>query len=213
MPFSPHPLWPVPLRVDVSCLSQLAPYLESINRYPPLHPPGAFFATISVTTARTVPIINVHTAWRQPQDILHICVCEPGAPFASTGAILIGSAHNRFAEIVINQGTFLMTVCFRTCPQNRPATSMETDHLCDELCQESVELVPGAQVYERGNVTVSYLNSRTFLICILHCMFFPLGLASYTEDRYTFSLGPRSFSLSPIPEGDPTPVPVLLFAS
>ena len=44
-------------------------------------------------------------------------------------------------------------------------------------------------------------------------MFFPLGLASYTEDHYTFSLGPCSFSLSPVPEGDPTPVPVLLFAS
>ena len=44
-------------------------------------------------------------------------------------------------------------------------------------------------------------------------MFFPLGLASYTEDQYTFVLGPHSFSLAPVPEGKPTPVPVLLFTS
>ena len=62
-------------------------------------------------------------------------------------------------------------------------------------------------------VTVSYLNGCTFLICVLHCLFFPLGLASYMEDQYTFMLGPCSFSLAPIPEGEPTPVPVILFAS
>ena len=62
-------------------------------------------------------------------------------------------------------------------------------------------------------VTISYLSVCTFLICVLRCMFFPLGLASYMEDQYTFTLGPRSFSLAPIPEGEPTPVPVLLFAS
>ena len=90
---------------------------------------------------------------------------------------------------------------------------MEMEHLCDKLRQESIELMPGARVYERGNVMVSYLNGCTFLICVLHCLFFPLGLASYTEDQYTFMLGPSSFFLVSIPEGKPTPVPVLLFAS
>ena len=64
-----------------------------------------------------------------------------------------------------------------------------------------------------GFVMVSYLDSCTFLICVLHCLFFPLGLASYTEDCYTFTLGPCSFSLAPVPEGKPTPVPILLFTS
>ena len=162
---------------------------------------------------RTAPITNAHIAWRRPQDILHICVCGPGAPFASIGAILIGSAHNDFAEIVINQDTFLMTVHFQTCPQNRHLTSTEMEHLCDELQLESIELMPGAQVYKRGNVTISYLGGCTFLLCVLHCTFFPLGLALYTEDHYTFTLGFRSFSFSLVPEGEPTPVPVLLFAS
>ena len=54
-------------------------------------------------------------------------------------------------------------------------------------------------------VTVSYLNGCTFLLCVLHCLFFPLGLASYIEDQYTFMLGPHSFFLMP--------VPVLLFTS
>ena len=87
------------------------------------------------------------------------------------------------------------------------------EHLCDELRQESIELVPGARVYERGNVTVSYLDGCTFLICVLCCLFFPLGLALYTEDRYTFMLGPHSLSLAPVPEGKPTPVSILLFTS
>ena len=87
------------------------------------------------------------------------------------------------------------------------------EHLCDELRQESIELVPGALVYERDNVTVSYLDSCTFLVCVLCCLLFPLGLALYTEDRYTFTLGPHSLSLAPVPEGEPTPVPVFLFVS
>ena len=72
---------------------------------------------------------------------------------------------------------------------------METEHLCEELQQESVELVPGARVYERGNVTVSYLDSYTFLICISCSCLFSLELTSYMEDHYTFTLGPHSFSL------------------
>ena len=56
---------------------------------------------------------------------------------------------------------------------------------------------------KRGNVTISYLDGCTFLICVLYCMFFSLGLVSYTEDCYTFMLGPHSFSLSPVPEGKP----------
>ena len=62
-------------------------------------------------------------------------------------------------------------------------------------------------------VTVSYLSNTTFLLCVLHCLFFPLGLASYMEDQYTFTLGPHSFSLSPVPEDEPTLIPLLLFAS
>ena len=62
-------------------------------------------------------------------------------------------------------------------------------------------------------VTVSYLGDTLFLLCVLRCLFFPLALASYMEDRYTFTLGPRSFSLSPVPEGEPIPVPLLLFTS
>ena len=72
-----------------------------------------------VTIARIAPITNVPTVLRMPQDILHICVCRPDAPFASIGAIPIGFAHNNFVEIVINQATFQMTVHLQTCPWNR----------------------------------------------------------------------------------------------
>ena len=43
--------------------------------------------------------------------------------------------------------------------------------------------------------------------------FFPLGLTLYTKDYYTFTLGSCSFALKPVPVGDPTHVPVLLFTS
>ena len=64
-----------------------------------------------------------------------------------------------------------------------------------------------------SSVMISYLDGCTFLLCVLCCLFFPLGLTLYLEDQYVFSLGPHSFSLSPIPEGNPTPVPALLFTS
>ena len=33
------------------------------------------------------------------------------------------------------------------------------------------------------------------------------------EDQYTFSLDPCSFNLTPVPLGNPTPVPISLFSS
>ena len=164
---------------------------------------------LMVTIKRTVQ----PTAMRWLQNIHYICVYGPSAPFVSVGAIPIRFAHSDFAEIVINQATFQMTVHLQTCPQNSPPTSTKTEHLCDKLRQESVELVPGAQMYKRDNVTVSYLDGCTFLICVLHSQFFPLGLVLYTEDQYIFILDPYSFALMPVPEGDPTPIPLLLFTS
>ena len=54
-------------------------------------------------------------------------------------------------------------------------------------------LVPGAQVYKRGNVTVSYLDGYEFVICMSHCLFFPLGPISFIEDQYTFTLDVTEF--------------------
>ena len=62
-------------------------------------------------------------------------------------------------------------------------------------------------------VTVSYLDDCSLLICVSHCHFLPLGLTTFTEERYTFTLGPYSLSLAPFPEDTPTPVPPLLFSS
>ena len=122
----------------------------------------------------------------------NICVCTPSALFVSIGAIAIRHAHADCVEIVINQATFQLIVHFQTCPRNKLPTSMETEHHCDLLKEESVLLVPGAQVYERGNVMISYLTDSNFLLCVFHCTLFPLGLTSFTEDQYTFSLGPCS---------------------
>ena len=128
-----HLSWLAPLKEGESWHSLPRHYLVYINCYLPCLPLGAFFATISVTTMRTAPVTRVPTASRRPQDILHICACEPGAPFASIGAIPIESAHNDFVEIVINQATFQMTVHLQTCSQSRQTTSLEMDHLCDKL--------------------------------------------------------------------------------
>ena len=60
---------------------------------------------------------------------------------------------------------------------------------------------------------VSYLDGCTFLLCVSRYTFFSLGLTLYTKDRYTFTLGFCSFALKPVPVGNPTPVPLLLFTS
>ena len=178
------------LKEDGSWPLQPKHYPVSIYLPLPLLPLSAFFATISVIIRRTAQNTNALIATRWPQDIHHICACGPSAPFVSVGAIPTKHAHNDFVEIVINQATFQMTVCFQTRPRTKPLISTEMEHLCDKLRRESIVLVPGARVYERGNVTVSYLDSHSFLICISHCHFLPLGLTTFTEDRYTFTLGP-----------------------
>ena len=63
------------------------------------------------------------------------------------------------------------------------------------------------------SIMVSYLDGHTFLISVSHCQFFPLGITSYMEDHYAFTLDPHSFFLKPVPVGNPTPVPLLLFTS
>ena len=91
--------------------------------------------------------------------------------------------------------------------------SLETEHPCDLLKEQSLDLKPGAQVYKRGNVTIDYLYRASFLLIRTTQRMLPLGLCQYLEDRYVFSLGPRCFSFAPFPQDAPTPVPLLLFAS
>ena len=91
--------------------------------------------------------------------------------------------------------------------------SLETEHPYDLLKEQSLDLEPGARVYERGNVTIDYLYGASFLLIRTTQHMFPLGLCQYLEDRYVFSLGPHCFSFAPFPEDAPTPVPLLLFPS
>ena len=95
MPCSQHPLSPGPLREDRSWCLPLKPCLMSTYPLPLLLPCSAFFATILVITERTAQNTNVPTASRWLQDIHHICVCGPNAPFASVGAIPIRLAPSR----------------------------------------------------------------------------------------------------------------------
>ena len=91
--------------------------------------------------------------------------------------------------------------------------SSETVHPYEALRERSIDLEPGARVYERGNVMIDYLSGSSFLLCYSYRRMFPLGLYQYLEDRYVFSLGPQTFSLVPFPQDAPTPVPLLLFSS
>ena len=60
---------------------------------------------------------------------------------------------------------------------------------------------------------IDYLEGTSFLLCHSYRHMLPLGLCQYLKDQYVFSLGPQSFSLAPLPQDTPTPVPLLLFAS
>ena len=134
-------------------------------------------------------------------------------PFASVGDIPTELAQAACAEIAINLGTLQMTVHFLILPRNRRPTSLETAPPYELLREQSIDLEPGAQVYERGNVMIDYLSGTSFLLCCSYCRMLPLGLCQYLEDWYVFSLGPQSFSLTPFPPDAPTPVPLLLFVS
>ena len=63
------------------------------------------------------------------------------------------------------------------------------------------------------DVTIDYVEGTSVLLCCSYRRMFPLGLCQYLEDRYVFSLGPQHFSLVPVSQDAPTPVPLLLFPS
>ena len=213
MPSSEVPLPSLPQEVAASSAPLRRPYPGCFLNPPPRPTPSAFFATIEVTTERTVHPTNVRIATRWLLDTLHICVCGQGAPFVSIGDIPTRFVLDKGAEIAINQDTLQMTVLFRTSPPSRPPTSTETEHLCNILRRESIILEPGARVYKRGNVTIDYLDNTSFLLRRAYRRMFPLGLCQYLEDWYIFTLGPQSFSLAPFSEDALTPVPLLLFPS
>ena len=153
------------------------------------------------------------TVTRWLLDTLHICASEPDVPFASVGDIPTELVQAACVEIAINLGILQMTVHFLTLPRNRRPTSLETAPPYELLREQSIDLEPGARVYERGNVMIDYLSGTSFLLCYSYHHMLPLGLCQYLEDRYVFSLGPQTFSLAPFPQDAPTPVPLLLFAS
>ena len=189
------------------------PYPACSSNPRQLPTPSVFVATIKVTTKRIARPTAAPTVTRWLLDTLHICVSEPDVPFASVGDIPTELAQAESAQIAINLGILQMTVHFLTLPRNRQPMSSETVPPYEVLRERSVDLEPGARVYERGNVTIDYLSGSSFLLCYSYRRMFPLGLCQYLENRYVFSLGPQTFSLAPFPQDAPTPVPLLLFSS
>ena len=131
-----------------------------------------------------------------------------------------GSVHNiqKCARSVSNECTNETDTLCQDGPPGRALPVDLPDRLKGVECNWDPKMVVEDTNYNgihprpiRKSVMVSYLDDYNFLIYMSCCLFFPLGLTLFTEDQYTFSLGPHSFSLSPIPLDNPTPVPALLF--
>ena len=84
------------------------------------------------------------------------------------------------------------------------------DNLYDLLKRHSILLECGAQVYARGNVMLSYIRGSDFLLFVLCCTHYVLGLSLFTEDWYVVSFG-SFLSFGTLLLGTHTAVLLLLF--
>ena len=141
---------------------------------PALPPPGAMFARISAITDFLAPCTPVLPVGNRRQDTLHIIVWRPNVISVTDGDTLMTSAIFRSVEDVTPwdmwsitaQSTPLTNQLLKTLTLGPTPMTMTSTPLW-MTTRESVCIEPGAQVYEGGNVTISFLSHVFFLISVV----------------------------------------------
>ena len=165
------------------------PPLEFLSEILALTPstPNVTIARISVITGSPAPCIPVLTAGNRHLVTPHIIVWKPNVISVTGGDILMKDATFGSVEDATPRDMWSITVQSTHLPNQRLATLMEaptqttmTSTPWWMTTREVVHVEPGAQIYEGGNVMISFLSHVFFLISVVRCPYFSFA-PSYRE--------------------------------
>ena len=160
----------------------LPPPLESWSTTPAPHcpTPSVTFVQILVTmgsSALCTPVLQA--VGNQHQVMQHIIVWQPNVISVIDGDTQTRSAIFRSVEDAMPQGMWLITAQSIHLPNPKLTILMEelilTTTTSTPLWMTTRELMcikPGAQMYEGGNVTISFLTHVFFLISVVRHPYF-----------------------------------------
>ena len=154
-------------------------------------PPSATFVQIQVTMDSSVPCIAAPPARRQLLATLPIIVWRPNVISALDGDTLMRYATSGSVEDVTIRATWSITAL------TTRLTSLTLDRLMGEptrtttistplwmITRGMVCIEPGAQLYEGGNVMISFLYHVFFLISIVRRPYFSFAPSHSVTDLY-----------------------------
>ena len=150
--------------------------LVSSSKIPAPTPPtpNVTVARISVTTGSPAPYTPVLPVGNRHPVMWHIIVWQPNVISVIDGDTQMKFAIFRSVEDVTPQDMWSITAQ-STCLLNQelatlmeePTPMMMTSTPLWMMTRELVCIEPGAQIYEGGNVTISFLSHVLFLIFIV----------------------------------------------
>ena len=169
------------------------PPLESLSgTLAPTPPtPNVTFAQILVTTGSPAPCIPVLPVGNQHPVMQHIIVWQPNVI-----SVINGDTQMRFAifgsvEDVTPRDMWSITAQ-STCLLNQelailmgePTPTTMTSTPLWMTTRELVCIKPGAQIYEGGNVTISFLSHVFFLISVVRRPYFSFAPSYQETNQY-----------------------------
>ena len=153
--------------------------------------PNVTVARISVIMGSPVPCIPVLPAGNRRLVMLHIIVWRPNVISVTDGDILMRYAIFGSVEDAMPRDMWSITVQSTHLPNQKFTTLMEaptwTTMTSTPLWMTTREVVcvePGAQIYEGGSVTMSFLSHVFFLISVVRRPYFSFAPSYQEIDLY-----------------------------
>ena len=164
-----------------------------------LPPPIATFAWISAITGTSAPCTSALPVGNQHQDMLHIIVWQPNVISVADGDTLMTSAIFGSVEDVTPWDMWSITVQSIPLPNHilntltmEPIPTMTTSIPLWMTTEKLRHIEPGAQVYEGGNVTISFLSLIFFLVSIVRHPYFCFAPLYEVTNFYLLAFPSRS---------------------
>ena len=183
------------------------PLESSSNTLAPIPPtPNVIFAQITFTMGFPAPCTPALPVGNQCQVMWHIIVWRSNVISVIDGDTRMKFAIFRPAEGAMPRGMWLVTAQSICLPSRKLTILMEelilmttTSTPLWTVTRDLVCIEPGAQMYEGGNVTISFLSHVFFLISIVHRPYFSFAPSYEETDHYLLAFplysSPLAFSL------------------
>ena len=165
-------------------------------------PPGAMFGQISVTMGSSAPCIAAPPVRRWPLVMLPIIVWRPNVISVIDGDTPRRNAISESAEGALTQAMWSITA-LSTRLTSQTLNQLMGEHTRTTMIstplwmttREMVCIEPGAQLYEGGNVTISFLYHVFFLVSVARCPYFSFAPSYMITDLYLLAFPDYSLPL------------------